>query len=87
MEINGIEYEEIPRNQVVSKTGRMALMLAGFAAMGYMGSSAKSQDILKGIDIVKEFELIQQKKSKQTKRVRDAVIYAFNKSFRPVPIY
>jgi len=38
------------------------------------------EDPLKGIDIVKEYQLIQQKKSALSRRLRDEVVRKYNKA-------
>ena len=87
MIINGIEYEQIERktpkaSRGISKLMMMAAMFAPAMDMygGYGGG--RSRSLPSDVDIVKEFELIQQKKSNLSKWERDQVVHIFNQNFK-----
>ncbi len=88
--INGIEYERIQHETKPSRKGTsrmlalasMMAMMGGAGMMDY-GSSSYSRGLPSNIDIVKEFELIQQKKSNLSKWERDQVVHIFNQNFKP----
>ena len=86
MEINGITYK---RKSVVAAvpartTLKAVAMMEITAAMYKMSGRLKSTDKTAGIDIVKEFELIEQKKSKLPRATRDAVVRKFNSFYEKV---
>jgi len=88
--VNGIEYERIQEHVTKSRQGSSRILalasmmaLVGTASMygGYGGGYSRS--LPSNIDIVKEFELIQQKKSALSKWERDQVVRIFNQNFKP----
>ena len=86
MEINGITYK---RKSVVTTvpartTIKAVAMMEITAAMYKMSGRLKSTDKTAGIDIVKEFELIEQKRSKLPRATRDAVVRKFNSFYEKV---
>jgi len=89
VEINGKHYQYIEpeagnRPPINSKLGMM-LMAFGLFTVGLEGPSAsgRRKEPFNG-DIVKEFELIQQKKSLLSRSQRDSVVYQFNRMFREI---
>ena len=86
MEINGITYK---RKAVVTTVPartrtKAAAMMEVMALMNKMSVSHKSTNKTAGINIVKEFELIEQKKSKLPRATRDAVVRKFNSFYEKV---
>jgi hypothetical protein len=86
--INGIEYEQIkhePRERKgsgsLSRLMAIASMMIPFSQMDYGGNNY-SRSLPSNIDIVKEFELIQQKKSILSRWERDQVVRIFNQNFK-----
>ena len=85
IEINGIKYQqkEHEKRKPMSKT-LMALMVMSEMANGYgMYGNSKPKENPK-VDIVKEFGLIQQKKSNLSKSERDWVVWQFERNFERV---
>lgn len=86
MEINGITYKRksvvasVPARTITKAVAMMEIV----AAMNKMSGRLKSTDKTAGIDIVKEFELIEQKKSKLPRATRDAVVRKFNSFYEKV---
>ena len=81
IEINGKQYEQInhkPTGKGLTKILLAATMLGGSAFGG------SKRDNLPDCDIVKEFGLIQQKKSKYSKSVRDRIVGEFNYYFKEI---
>lgn len=80
IEINGVKYrqKEQPKRKPIGKT--MAAMLSLANAYEYMNPYSRPQKSEKqlDIDIVKEYGLIQQKKSNLSRSQRDWVVYRFN---------
>lgn len=66
--------------------GVMALMaMASMIPYSMYGASKYSRSLPAGINLVEEFKLIQQKKSKLSKWDRDTVVKIFHQKFRIVP--
>ena len=85
IEINSIKYrqKEQERRKPMSKI-LMALMVMSEMANGYgMYGNSKPKESPK-VDIVKEFGLIQQKKSNLSKSERDWVVWQFERNFERV---
>jgi len=88
--VNGERYAPIEREE--KKHSKGLGKLATIAAMTYLpyisnlGSPHSKYDrkLPKGVDLVKEFSLIQNKQSKLSKWERDEVIFQFNKHFKKV---
>jgi len=96
-EINGVRYQqkENQSNKSVSRFSKLAMMasmfyvskLAMMASMFYdsaMFGGKKNRQLPKGIDIVKEFELIQNKQSNLSKWERDQVEHIFHLNFNKI---
>ena len=86
LEINGIRYAEIekqPKQQMSSSMARVVVMATMFGAMG--GNEVSKTRERPSVDLIKEFELIQQKKSKLPRNDRDWVVFQFNKRFKQLP--
>lgn len=82
IEVNGIKYQEKKKPKVSKKLH--SIMLLTYAMGGMYGSGEKERERPK-VDIIKEYGLIQQKKSDLTKSQRDWVEYEFNKNFEKIP--
>ena len=86
MEINGITYKRksvvasVPARTITKAVAMMEIV----AAMNKMSGRLKSTDKTAGIDIVKEFELIEQKRSRLPRATRDAVVRKFNSFYEKV---
>lgn len=86
MEINGITYKRksvvasVPARTITKAVAMMEIV----AAMNKMSGRLKSTDKTAGIDIVKEFELIEQKRSELPRATRDAVVRKFNSFYEKV---
>lgn len=78
MEINGIEYKK--REQVIRSGGRSIGKM--FALLQTFGAIKNQKDL--GVNIVSEFRLIQEKKSKLSKSDRDIVVRQFNCAYEIV---
>jgi hypothetical protein len=85
IEINGVKYQqkEQPKRKPMSKTMAALLMMA--SAFGSLDPYAKKPKKTPQVDIVKEYGLIQQKKSNLSKSQRDWVVWQFEKHFERVP--
>lgn len=90
IEINGIKYQqkEQPKRKPMSKLMMslmvMAEMANSFGMYGQYGKSNQQKETPK-VDLIKEYELIQQKKSNLSKSQRDWVVWQFEKNFERVP--
>ncbi len=86
MIINGIEYERIPQPpKSESRKGLLTTLAMGFVTpydLYYQNHSRPKP--MPFVDLEKEFELIQMKKSKLSARERKAVEHAFNRVYRPI---
>lgn len=87
--INGVNYERIPRSapNLKGKSVSLSLLLASmpnFEYSRYGGGGPPRSKPLPVDDIVKEYELIQRKKSKLSRNERDRVVVAFKRKYREV---
>ena len=86
IEINGVKYQqkEQPKRKPMSKTMASILMMAN--AFEYVNpySTPKNPEKQLDVDIVKEYGLIQQKKSNLTRGQREWVVQQFEKMFEKV---
>lgn len=86
LEINGIRYAEIekqPKKQMSSSVAKVVMMATMFSGMTGNGSGGGTRK-RPSVDLIKEFELIQQKKSKLSRNDRDWVVFQFNKRFKQI---
>ena len=84
MEINGVTYiERKPSSQKMpSGMARIMMMTMAMGIGSAYGEENKSNPVpRKEVNIIEEFELIQQKKSNLSKSQRNQVEYEFNKHF------
>jgi len=79
--VNGISYreKEKPKSKVGKRLARLEI-----TAMMFGGFAPNKEPELPKVDIVKEFELIQNKKSQLSKSQRDLVEYKFHLNFTKV---
>ena len=88
IEINGLKYRQKEQNnQQTTRQSRMCVMLMGmammFGAQGSIGTSKRQRETPK-VNIVEEFKLIQEKKSKLSRKDRDWVVFQFNRYYEIV---
>jgi len=84
--INSVEYKRIQQKTPKASKGLSTIMMmtAMFSPVIDMyGGGNYSRSLPSNIDIVKEFELIQQKKSNLSRWERDQVVRIFNQNFKP----
>jgi hypothetical protein len=86
--INGQDYEPIEREENTSgyrNRGTMAAMLLAMTAaqMSTMGGNSYKRKY-PTVDLVREYELIESKRSELTKAERDHVVWQFNRTYRKV---
>ena len=87
LEINGLKYRQKQQNsQQTSRQSRMSTMLMGmammFGAQGSVGTSRQRET--PKVNIVEEFKLIQEKKSKLSRKNREWVVFQFNRHYEMV---
>jgi hypothetical protein len=85
IEINGLKYRQKEQNnQQISRRSRMPFTLYGmammFGAQGSIGTSKRQRETPK-VNLVEEFKLIQEKKSKLPRKDRDWVVFQFNRHY------
>lgn len=84
--INGITYEriEIPENKEkrYTKSGMIMAQMLAFGGLYVPSTKDESNKLPFMVDIEKEFELIQQKKSQLPRSTRDKIVYNFFKLYR-----
>lgn len=88
IEMNGLKYRQKEQNnQETTRKSRMSVMLMGmammFGAQGSIGTSKRQRETPK-VNIVEEFKLIQEKKSKLSRKDRDWVVFQFNRYYEIV---
>jgi hypothetical protein len=89
IEINGLKYQLKEQNKTqITRFSRVSTMLIGrammFGGQGNVGTSRKQRERPK-VNLVSEFELIQNKKSKLSKNDRDWVEFQFHRNFKLIP--
>jgi hypothetical protein len=84
IELNGIKYQQIeqPKRKPMTKTMLSMLMMA--EAFNSLDPFNKKPKATPKVDIVKEFGLIQLKKSNLSRNQREWVVWQFNKNFKPI---
>jgi hypothetical protein len=85
IEINGVKYQqkEQPKRKPMSKSLMTLFFMAEMAGSFGMGGGS-SQKETPNVDVVKEYGLVQQKKSNLSKSQRDWVVWQFEKNFERV---
>lgn len=89
-EINGIKYQKKPEPPQRSHR-RLPPMLMGMMMMAemayapYMGERIRKKESHPKVNIIEEYGLIQQKKSKLSRSQREWVVHTFEKNFIVVP--
>jgi len=87
IEINGLKYRQKEQNnQQTARQSKTSVMLMGMAMMfGGQGSVGTSKQREKPkVNIVEEFKLIKEKKSKLPRKDRDWVVFQFNRYYEIV---
>ena len=84
IEIKGIKYKQIEKQprKPLSKGVQSLMMLAGVFG-GLYGFGTTYTRKRPYVNIIKEFELIQNKKSKLPRNDRDWVVFKFHQNFEP----
>ena len=87
VEINGMQYRQKEQKQYrPSKTLSMFSIMYGMFGGGFdTFGSKRSKNPPVEINIVKEYELIQNKKSNLSASQRDSVVCQFESNFEPIP--
>lgn len=78
IEVNGIKY----RQKETKKPSKNFVKLVSMAQI--FGGLKLPNSNIQGVNIVEEFRLIQEKKSKLSRKQRDSVIYEFNRYYEMV---
>lgn len=83
-EVNGVKFQKrkLPTKRPISKPMRAILIMA--MAMGVLDSNTKKSKEISDIDIIREYELIQKKKSTLSRSQRDWVVDQFERRFEEV---
>ena len=86
MEINGIQYKEIEVKENPKMSRKMTMLLGMamiFEGQGNLHTSKAKKEPLR-VDLIEEFRLIQEKKSKLSRAERESIIYRFNRKYLKV---
>lgn len=78
IEINGLKY----RQKETKKPSKNFVKLVSMAKI--FGGLKLPNSNIEGVNIVEEFRLIQEKKSKLSRTQRDSIIYQFNRHYEMV---
>lgn len=83
VEVNGVQYSqnEQPERKRGVSSKMMTILAMGMAMGGDMGMGGGYTRKRPKVDIVEEYGLIQQKKSKLSKNDRDWVVYTFEQNY------
>jgi len=87
-ELNGITYQERPRNigpttsRTIPRLMAMAMMFGGLSSV----TTKKQQNVITPnySSLIDEYKLILEKKSKLSRSERDSVIRDFNRHYQPI---
>ena len=82
VEINGVKYRKTKK-----KPTKMSKSMVSFLALTGMlsgGMNSKKKSTGPEIDITSEYELIQNKKSKLSRRQRDMVVWMFERDYEKI---
>ena len=87
-ELNGVTYvqieKEAPKNSHY-KASRLMMLAQMLSASVYdIGGNSYSRQLPENINIIKEYGLIQNKKSKLSRWEREAVVIIFERNFKPI---
>ena len=85
IEINGVKYQQKEQQKRKPMGKTMAAMLMMASAFEALDPYAKKQKEQPKVDIIKEYGLIQQKRSNLSKSQRDWVVWQFERNFERVP--
>lgn len=81
--INGVGWNEKPKAQTSGRMAGLISMLAAFQCFdNAMFGSGYTRSLPQGINIIKEYGLIELKQSKLSKWERDAVVSVFERNFQ-----
>ena len=90
IEIDGIRYQKKEKPQSKRGHGRMSPRLMGILLMAemampsnYYGVSRKKRE-LPDVNLIEEYGLIQQKKSKLSRSQRELVVHVFKENFEVI---
>lgn len=85
VEINGVKYSknEQPEKKRGMSSKMMTILAMGMVMGGGMGMRGYTRK-RPSVDIVEEYGLIQQKKSKLSKNDRDWVVYTFERNYTKI---
>ena len=87
IEINGIAYEQIPQdkpNKTSESLSKLLMIAQAFTITDPYAPRPPKPKTFPVANLVKEFELIQLKKSNLSRSERDAVVRAFHRYYRPI---
>lgn len=84
IEINGIWYKEVPKQEELPQIQYSAEMLFYMGMYGVYRASRQWNAAKLRINTIEEFKLIQEKKSKLSRNQRDLVVKRFNKLFTKI---
>lgn len=94
VEINGVKYrskeategksKRLPMSKTMMSLMVMAGMAQSFGMYGEVGTKEKKEKETPDVNIIKEYGLIQQKKSRLSKSQRDWVVWQFEKNFERI---
>ncbi|MFA6889283.1 MAG: hypothetical protein WC254_07350 [Candidatus Woesearchaeota archaeon] len=85
VEVNGEQYESIERKSPKMSSKMMSILAMGMIMSGNSFGGYKEPERPQ-VDIVKEYELIQQKKSNLTKAQRNWVVHQFESNFKKITL-
>lgn len=84
LEINGVKYQQIPKESNSNTNHAMSMLMISIISMGFPMLGGSRGSTKPSVNIVEEFELIQNKKSNLSKSERDWVVSQFNMRFARV---
>lgn len=84
VEIEGIHYELREPKQVKLSSGLTMILMMSMLIPSVSGIISKNEPERPRVNIVEEYKLILQKKSKLSRRQRDWVEYQFKKQYKQI---
>jgi len=84
IEVNGVLYEPVPKKTSDHSSKMVKMLMASAMMSSYLMGGRDHKKPTPDVNIIDEFGLIQNKKSKLSRSEREWVVYQFHKNYREV---
>lgn len=83
VEVGGVQYQSVEARKQTGAGMKSLLLMTAALSLASIGGGGYSKPA-PNVNIVEEYKLILQKKSKLSKRDRDWVVYQFHRRFKKI---